>query len=197
MTFKQADKHWLDEEYPGVTSQPQSCQQLGFQKEHISPLYHVQKRTFQDKHTGVNVTNAYWERGLLLQDLATNIHDLQTSGLLNSHASRYTTTNVGHMHGDRSSVITLGQLQELGFLDHLNTMAQADVIEKFADAANALSKNSHLSADQKQRAEALADKLNAATQKFVEAHADQAALMELKEKHCRFAWLKSTRYLCR
>ena len=48
-----------------------------------------------------------------LVNLDTNIHDLQTSGLLNSHASATTTTNVGHMHGDRSSVINLGELQEL------------------------------------------------------------------------------------
>ena len=47
-----------------------------------------------------------------LVNLETNIHDLYTSGLLNSHASRFTTTNVGHMHGDRSSVISLG-LEEL------------------------------------------------------------------------------------
>ena len=127
-----------------------------------------------------------------LVNLDTNIHDLHTSGLLNSHASKWTTTNVGHMHGDRSSVITLGELQELGFLDHLKhaaakihfTRAQADAIEKKADAADALSKskieaNSHLTADQKQRLEALADKLDASTHKFVEAHADQAALMEL------------------
>merc|ERR1719506_389313 len=58
-----------------------------------------------------------------LVNLDTNIHDLQTSGLLNSHASITTTTNVGHMHGDRSSVITLG-LEELSQdqilrLDHL------------------------------------------------------------------------------
>ncbi len=43
-----------------------------------------------------------------LVNLETNIHDLSTSGLLNSHASQFTTTNVGHMHGDRSSVISLG-----------------------------------------------------------------------------------------
>ena len=47
-----------------------------------------------------------------LLNLDTNIHDLQTSGLLNSHASRYTTTNVGHMHGDRTSVISLGELYD-------------------------------------------------------------------------------------
>ena len=69
MTFKTENKHELDEEYPGVTLQPQSCEQLGFKKEHISPLYHVQRRTFQDKKTGVNVTNAYWERTSKLQEL--------------------------------------------------------------------------------------------------------------------------------
>lgn len=135
MTFKQADKHWLDEEYPGVTSQPQSCAQLGFQKEHISPLYHVQKRTFQDKHTGVSVTNAYWERGTMLQELATNIHHLHTAGLLNSHANRHTTTNVGHLHGDRSSVITLSELN--WFTNALAKAKEAGkvVIHNAADAA--------------------------------------------------------------
>ena len=54
----------------------------------------------------------------MLQNLNTNIGDLHTSGLLNSHASRYTTTNVGHMHGDRTSVISLGQLQELQLSDN-------------------------------------------------------------------------------
>ena len=49
-----------------------------------------------------------------LVNLETNIHDLQTSGLLNSHASATTTTNVGHMAGDRSSVISLS---ELNFFD--------------------------------------------------------------------------------
>ena len=45
-----------------------------------------------------------------LVNLETNIHDLQTSGLLNSHASATTTTNVGHLAGDRSSVISLSEL---------------------------------------------------------------------------------------
>ena len=45
-----------------------------------------------------------------LQELQTNIHTLRTSGLLNSHANRWTTTNVGHMSGDRHSVISLGEL---------------------------------------------------------------------------------------
>merc|ERR1719263_1826095 len=51
-----------------------------------------------------------------LVNLDTNIHDLRTSGLLNSHASATTTTNVGHIVGDRSSVITLG-LEELHHYD--------------------------------------------------------------------------------
>ena len=45
-----------------------------------------------------------------LVNLETNIHDLRTEGLLNSHANRWTTTNVGHMNGGRSSVISLGEL---------------------------------------------------------------------------------------
>ena len=45
-----------------------------------------------------------------LQNLETNIHDLHTQGLLNSHANRWTTTNVGHMHGGFNSEINLGEL---------------------------------------------------------------------------------------
>merc|ERR1711935_815022 len=63
LTFKHENKHELDEEYPDVTSQPQTCAVLGFHKEHISPLYNVQKRTFVDPHSQTKVTNAYWERG--------------------------------------------------------------------------------------------------------------------------------------
>ena len=54
-----------------------------------------------------------------LVNLETNIHDLQTSGLLNSHASATTTTNVGHLAGDRSSVISLS---ELNFFDNFSDM---------------------------------------------------------------------------
>ena len=60
-----------------------------------------------------------------LVNLNTNIGDLHTSGLLNSHASAYTTTNVGHMVGDRTSVISLGELQELSLNDDIDRMNKA------------------------------------------------------------------------
>merc|ERR1719263_2210032 len=63
-------------------------------------------------HNEHHTTNTVIRPALLLE-MPTNISSLNTSGLLNSHASATTTTNVGHMHGDRSSVITLGELQEL------------------------------------------------------------------------------------
>ena len=67
-----------------------------------------------------------------LVNLETNIGDLHTSGLLNSHASRFTTTNVGHMDGDRSSVISLG-LEELA-VSHakcLQLLAEYDYCQKY------------------------------------------------------------------
>ena len=51
---------------------------------------------------------------IYLMEMPTNIGALKTSGLLNSHASTVTTTNVGTLSGDRSSVINLG-LQQLDF----------------------------------------------------------------------------------
>merc|ERR1719263_2206795 len=138
-----------------------------------------------------------------LVNLDTNIHDLRTSGLLNSHASATTTTNVGHMVGDRSSVITLGleelgycsgaacnqmnYLEELSLLDRIKhlkdkihfTRAQADAIEKKADEADTLAKlkintSKKLTADQKKQLDALADKTDAGVHNFVEAHVDPA-----------------------
>ena len=68
-----------------------------------------------------------------LVNLQTNIGDLNTSGLLNSHASRYTTTNVGHMHGDRTSVISLGELQELTSIFRHDHYTKAQAAERLAD----------------------------------------------------------------
>ena len=45
-----------------------------------------------------------------MQNLATNIHTIDTRGLLSSKANRWTDTNVGHMNGGRQSVISLGQM---------------------------------------------------------------------------------------
>ena len=52
------------------------------------------------------------EPSYMLMEMPTNIGVLGTQGLLNSHASRHTTTNVGELDGSRTSVINLG-LQEL------------------------------------------------------------------------------------
>ena len=73
-----------------------------------------------------------------LVNLNTNIGDLHTSGLLKSHASATTTTNVGHMHGDRTSVISLGELQELSWFTRMGskihfTDAQIAAIEARGD----------------------------------------------------------------
>jgi hypothetical protein len=45
-----------------------------------------------------------------LMEMPTNIGSLRTRGHLNSHANRWTTTNVGHMAGDSNSVISLSEL---------------------------------------------------------------------------------------
>ena len=45
-----------------------------------------------------------------LQNLKTNIDHLETDGLLNSIANKHTTTNVRHLIGDKTSVITLSEL---------------------------------------------------------------------------------------
>ena len=52
------------------------------------------------------------EPSYMLMEMPTNIGVLGTQGLLNSHASRHTVTNVGELNGSRTSVINLG-LQEL------------------------------------------------------------------------------------
>ena len=70
-----------------------------------------------------------------LIEMPTNIGHLDTAGLLNSRASRFTTTNVGQLNGGASSVITLG---ELSLRDHVKaihfTKAQAAAIEAKIDA---------------------------------------------------------------
>ena len=122
MAFKQANMIELERDYPGMSSQPQSCAQLGFTAEHISPLYHSQVHNYVDKDTGVTVANKYWMRPSLME-LTTNIPDLRTSGLLNSHANRWTTTNVGHLYGDRHSTMTLSELN--WFTDKLAAAKEA------------------------------------------------------------------------
>ena len=69
-----------------------------------------------------------------MQELTTNIHDLHTSGLLNSHASRWTTTNVGHLLGDRHSVMTLSELNSI--TDKLAAAAAAAKKRAAAAATN-------------------------------------------------------------
>ena len=133
-----------------------------------------------------------------LVNLQTNIGDLHTSGLLNSHASRDTTTNVGHMVGDRTSVISLGELQELGLLQNIKdrvnaihfTKDQAAKIEakydKYADSAkvwiNADSKYNKLSEAVKERMDKTVDASDAKVHSFVDAHTD-SALQEMWRRH--------------
>ena len=119
-----------------------------------------------------------------LQNLVTNIHDLRTEGLLNSHANRWTTTNVGHMHGGRSSVISLGELQELAHEIHF-TKAQAAAMEAKADARDAKMKaaieaNAKLTAAQKTKMEAGVDAADTKFHAWVDAHTDATGLQELR-----------------
>ena len=96
------------------------------------------------------------------------------------------------MHGDRTSVISLGELQELGMLDKLRsrvhavhfTKEQAAKIEAAADKADALAKakidaSAKLSKIQKELADKAADAADAKVHSFVDAHTDVAALQEL------------------
>ena len=69
-----------------------------------------------------------------LQNLETNIHSLQTAGLLNSHANAHTTTNVGHMVGGYTSVIDLSELQLIHFSD-ASIAKQEALADKVRDAA--------------------------------------------------------------
>ena len=118
-----------------------------------------------------------------LQELVTNIHDLGTQGVLNSHANRWTTTNVGHMHGGRSSVISLGQLQELAW--HV-TKAQAAAMEAKADAIDAkiakmkatIEAKAKLTTAQKTKMEAGVDAADAKFHAWVDAHTDADAGLE-------------------
>jgi hypothetical protein len=128
-----------------------------------------------------------------LQEMPTNIGALQTEGLLNSHASRFTTTNVGQLHGGRSSVITLGELSLMDKL-HLRkgihfTKEQAAAIEAKADAAEQAAiekvKASSLTDAQKVKAIAALKLEDAEVHKFVDAHTDQ----ELQALYCTLTHL--------
>ena len=152
-------------------------------------ISHTTRNTFlhDDIEGNVNnvrnsINNAYQCFGKscqTLQELTTNIHDLRTSGLLNSHANRWTTTNVGHMLGDRHSVISLG-LEELSFMDKLKskahfTDAQVKRIEARADHIDAAAKrritaSKKLSDEMKVKLIAMADAEDAEIHKYVEAH---------------------------
>jgi hypothetical protein len=117
-----------------------------------------------------------------LQEMPTNIGQLDTAGLLNSRASRFTTTNVGNMHGGASSVITLGELNMRDFMrDHVKTVhftkAQAAAIEAKADAGESTAEakvnaSTKLSDAQKAKLIAALKLEDSNLHKFVDAHTD-------------------------
>ena len=117
-----------------------------------------------------------------LQEMPTNIGQLDTAGLLNSRASRFTTTNVGNMHGGASSVITLGELNMRNFMrDHVKTAhftkAQAAAIEAKADAVESTAEakvnaSTKLSDAQKAKLIAALKLEDSNLHKFVDAHTD-------------------------
>ena len=128
-----------------------------------------------------------------LVNLQTNIHDLHTSGLLNSHASATTTTNVGHMAGDRSSVINLGELQELDAFNNFHlTNAQADVMEKIGDWVDhksdaAINADASLTDVEKAWGRKLHDDYDHRLHAWVESHREnfrEAKLQNLTTLHC-------------
>ena len=120
-----------------------------------------------------------------LQEMPTNIGSLKTAGLLNSRANRFTTTNVGHLNGGATSVITLSELNFIPGLDPIKlqhiinaihlTKAQAAAREAQADAANkaAIAKvlaNTKLTDAQKAKAIAVLKLELTHVHEFVDAH---------------------------
>lgn len=92
---------------------------------------------------GVGCVN--WDYSLM--EMPTNIHSLQTSGLLNSHANRWTSTNVGHLHGDRTSVISLSELNWFtNALAKAKAAAAAEAAKVKAAAAAEAAKVKHAAA---------------------------------------------------
>ena len=69
-----------------------------------------------------------------LVNLQTNIGHLDTMGLLNSHASAFTTTNVGQMNGGPSSVISLGELYSNSTMPAMPNMHFTKAQEAMIDA---------------------------------------------------------------
>ena len=106
-----------------------------------------------------------------LQNLQTNINTLQTAGLLNSHANRFTTTNVGHMVGGKTSVIDLSELKfAITFTDAQIAQREA-MADKIRDAAEArINASTKLTDVQKKAADEAAEAGDAKIHAWLEAH---------------------------
>ena len=114
-----------------------------------------------------------------LQEMPTNIGHLDTQGLLNSRASRFTTTNVAQLNSGASSVISLGELHMQNFPEwgHHFTKAQAatteaklDSIESSAEAR--INTNAMLSDAQKAKVIAILKLEDSKVHQYVDAHTD-------------------------
>ena len=117
-----------------------------------------------------------------LQNLQTNINSLQTAGLLNSHANRFTTTNVGHLVGGNTSVITLSELNfAISFTDAQIAAeeAKADAIRDASEAR--INADPNLTDIQKKLADDAADAADAKIHAWLEAHRAAQAAPELSE----------------
>ena len=125
-----------------------------------------------------------------LIEMPTNIGHLDTAGLLNSRASRFTTTNVGQLNGGASSVITLGELSDHYIKAIHFTKAQAAAIEAKNDAIEqaAIAKvkaNTKLTEAQKLKFIAALKLEDTEVHKFVDAHTDA----QLQELYCTLTHL--------
>ena len=117
-------------------------------------------------------------RGSYLQEMPTNIAHLDTAGLLNSRANRFTTTNVGHITGNPSSVISLSELNLDSFIRNHSvhfTKAQAAAMEAKADAVESsaeakVNANTKLSDAQKAKLIAALKLDDSKFHMFVDAH---------------------------
>ena len=122
-----------------------------------------------------------------LQNLQTNINSLQTAGLLNSHANRFTTTNVGHLVGGNTSVITLS---ELDFAIHF-TDAQIAAAEAKAKHAAERKAASEVATETSAEPEAAAE-AEAAAEEATEAAAEgNKAAVRIKSKYKGVYWKQS------
>mgnify|MGYP000887905973 CR=1 FL=1 len=114
-----------------------------------------------------------------LQQLQTNIGHLRTRGLLNSQANQYTTTNVGHIRGGKSSVITLSELNWITDAAAKAKAAAAAAAQKVKeDAAAAKAKAAALAA-------AAAAKVKEGEQVVVQHVKDDIAAVKALPEHIK------------